>query len=466
MVGQEKSTRRLPFNMYSAEPMESSVAGNTRSKTPLAAGILPASWTIYKLADAKTTFATRRPPFVRRKGQLSIGEARRRVALADKQGRLVENPRVAEFAAHSWDQDDFFWTLDLEGTRWIVKANGGGPQDEVTYRKWLGVREGFSEKPVAFSMKQLENEPETLLPPVAFSTQPSDEKTDTIRVLSHVNRTSEEYSDVEVDEVMEAILSDEVADSATASQKARSVVEVIDLTKASTSMPKKQLDGPGCSGVETRFELNRSKNTKKRAGDISNNDNVTSERLSEQAAKRLRGVNGSKPREQEREETRANAFYTPDSSRPNLDIKDTHDMVRSTERASLDPVISSQDLVIETSRSPPAEGDTRRFESIFEPFTTNPKSDFKNEREISHLYSATPPPVPFRANASASVVPASPRPRWLSRRPMGRCRMIAERILADRNRIVRAAGSGCRQCAENSYECITAPGRKHYAFCT
>ena len=463
--------------MLPTQVIESSVAGNTRSKNPLAAGSLPDTWTIYKLSDARSVFTKRRPPFVQGKGQMNIDEARKRVALADRQGRLLENPRTAQFSAHSWDKNDFFWTLDLEGTRWIVKAYGGGPQGGVTYRKWLGVKEGFSEKPVAFSMKQSENGQQTWPPPVRSSLKPSSEEVETTRVMDYVDITSEEYSDTEIDEVMNAILGDNADRTEPAigavSKKDGSVIEIIDLTQVPRSMPKTQLGLLGVAGGETRFELNRSKKAKKRASDCSSKDNSIPECLPEQAAKRLcasHGVDGNKPFHQEQEEGRPIAFLGLDPSRQDLNITNTHEMIISMERASLDPVTSPEDAAIETHRRPigaTTEGfDTQRSEPTFLPATAHLDWEYKQEREVSHLYSVTPPPAPFLANASAPIVPPSPRPRWLSGRPMGRCRMVAERILADRNRVVRAMGSGCRQCVDYMYECITAPGRKHCAFCT
>ncbi|MCJ1435740.1 hypothetical protein MMC27_005115 [Xylographa pallens] len=475
-VAPNKASRRISFDMLPTEVIESSVAGNTRSKNPLAAGSLPATWTIYKLSDARTAYTTRRPPFVQGKGQLNIDKARRRVALADRQGRLLENPRTAEFLAHSWDKNDFFWTLDLEGTRWIVKAYGGGPQGGVTYRKWLGVRDGFSEKPVAFSIKQLENRQEILPSPVKSSFKSFGEETETIRVMSCVDTTSEGYNDIDVDEFIDAIWSNEAdriepaADAV--SQEARSVMENIDLAQAPRSMPKTQLGFWEISGGETRFELNRSKKAKKRASDCLNEDNSMPECLSEQAAKRLcaiHRVNGNRTLQQDQEEARPTAFSSLDPSRQDLDITDTHEMVRSMQRASLDPVTSPEDTAIETHQCPieaTEAYDAQGSERTLPPATATSDWEYKQEREVSHLYSVTPPPAPFLANASAPIVPPSPRPRWLSGRPMGRCRMVAERILADRNRVVRAAGSGCRQCVDNTYECITAPGRKHCAFCT
>ena len=452
--------------MPQTELTDSTVAGNTRSKNPLAAGTLPATWEIYKLSDASTAFATRRPPFVQQKGLLNIEEARRTVALANKQGHLTEHPRIAEFGAHAWDKNDFFWTLDLEGTRWIVKAYGGGPQGGITYRKWLGVREGFSDKPVAFSMKQSEHRREALPPRfVTFSESHKDGKIDTIRVATNVGPPAVEYDDVDVDEIMAAMLGDEPGKLKSASDTipndAKSIVQIIDLTETPTSVPKKQLDFFRNSARECRFELSRSKKGKKRQIDNFNCNDSLVENTSENGPKRPCITENCMLPEQTQE-------TDDETDILRLDRRDTQDVVESMERASLDPEVSykntaedGHDLLFKTR----VNNSTQHMEAAPIPIASKTYLTLKKGREMSHLYSVTPPPQ-HPANMSASVVPVSPRPKWLSGRPMGRCRMIAERILADRNRIVRAAGSGCRQCAENLYDCITAPGRKHCAFCT
>ncbi|MCJ1404552.1 hypothetical protein MMC11_007778 [Xylographa trunciseda] len=422
--------------------MDSTVAGNTRSKNPLAAASLPATWAIYKLSDAKKAYATRRPPFVQQTGQLNIETARRQVILADKQGHLPEYPRTAEFRAHSWDKNDFFWTLDLEGSRWIVKAYGGGPQGGVTYRKWLGVKEGFSERPVAFSMKQAEK-PQR----VEVLSEPHNEaETDTTRVVAHVDTPSEEYNDIDMDEVMAAILSDEADNiepiAGAINNKASSTIEVIDLTERPTSVPKRQLNSLRNSGGECRFELNRSKKGKKRDSDGSGHDSFSVEGTIENDPKRLRVTKTCQPlvKRLERHNNTEALHFNP--FQPCRNSTAAQDMVQSMQRASLDPadsyehtIMDSYDSCIETR----GKDNTQHVNAAAIPSASTSQLPRKKEREASHLYSVTPPSqASFLANASAIIVPPSPRPRWLSGRPMGRCRMVAERILADRNRVVRA----------------------------
>ncbi|MCJ1285916.1 hypothetical protein MMC26_005258 [Xylographa opegraphella] len=457
--------------MPPSESSQSTVAGNTRSKNPLAAGTLPATWTIYKFADAKSAYTTRRPPFVQQKGELNIENARRIAALADKQGLLPSNIRIAEFRAHEWDKSDFFWTFDLEGTRWIVKAYGGGPQGGVTYRKWLGVEEGFSIKPVAFSMKQAESERKTL-PPRGIVPEPHKEAVfDKIRVATSTDTPSEDYNDLNVDEVMTAILSDEPGEIGSAgknvTEDAMPVQEIIDLTVKPTSIPKRQLGFSKKSGSECRFELQRSKKGKKRQADGSECNNISAEN-SGNGSKRLRVSEKHKILEQAQGTDDDTDILCLDLSQPRLNSKTTQDVVESMERVSLGPEVlygdtagEDHDILVKM----PVNNCVQHTNAAPIPVTWWNYSPLKKERDASHLYSATPPPQ-HPANMGATVAPVSPRPKWLSGRPMGRCRMVAERILADRHRIVRAVGSGCRQCTKNSYECITAPGRKHCAFCT
>ena len=44
-----------------------------------------------------------------------------------------------------------FWTLDLNGHRYIVKAFNGGAQGGMRYRYWAGPEKGFAQKPLAIS---------------------------------------------------------------------------------------------------------------------------------------------------------------------------------------------------------------------------------------------------------------------------------------------------------------------------
>ncbi|MCJ1395234.1 hypothetical protein MMC18_008117 [Xylographa bjoerkii] len=410
---QEMAHRRVLFDMLPTEVTESTIASNTRSKNPLAAATLPATWAVYKLADAKVAYATRRPPFVQRIGQLKTGEARRQVALADKQGRLQETPRTAEFTAHAWDKDEFFWTLDLEGTRWIVKAYGGGPQGGVTYRKWLGVREGFSEKPVAFSMKQVENVRQNLTTRAAGSTEPHNEKqSDTIRVRSFMDIPAEEYPDLEVDDIMAAILSDKASKiesaAGTFNDEAVPVTEVIDLTGGPTSVPKKQLGSSRDFWGERRFELDRTKRGKKRQSDDSGYDSSSAEGTSETGPKRLCVAESHQSPEQPQERRDDGVFVRFHPFQPDLNSIATRDMVKSMERASLDPVAAYKDIAMDSNElriQTPGINCTKHMTAASTPTASKTYVPLKTDREMSHLYSVTPPPQ-NSANISAPVVPA------------------------------------------------------------
>ncbi|MCJ1382437.1 hypothetical protein MMC17_005550 [Xylographa soralifera] len=385
---QEKAHRGVWFDMPSTKFTESTIARNTRSKNPLAAGILPATWAINKLADAKAAYTTRRPPFVQQKGRLNIEKAGRIVTLADKQGRLPENVRIAEFRAHAWDKSDFFWTLDLEDTRWIVKAYGGGPQGGITYRKWLGVRDGFSEKPVAFSLKQAERGGEILPPDVVFPTKPHKKaEIDTIRLATSADTPSEGYSDLDVDEVLAAILSDEPAEielaAKTITDDASPVIEIIDLTARPTSVPKKQLGFEKDSGGECRFELNRSKKGKKRQSDESKYDNSSAGSTSGNVRKRLCVTESSQPLEQAQERDDGINLLRFDPFKPRLDSIVTKDVVESMERASLDPEVSCKATAMNSQEScdkVQGDNDTQHIDAALKPHWS-----LKTERESSQL---------------------------------------------------------------------------------
>ena len=44
-----------------------------------------------------------------------------------------------------------FWTLDLNGTRYIVKPHNGGAQGGMRYLYWVGPDNDFESKPLALS---------------------------------------------------------------------------------------------------------------------------------------------------------------------------------------------------------------------------------------------------------------------------------------------------------------------------
>ncbi|MCJ1259624.1 hypothetical protein MMC24_007463 [Lignoscripta atroalba] len=108
---------------------------------------------VYMLDESREYYRARRPPFVQGKGKTPAG-TRKPIVLATEKGLLPKDPVKAEFVSREWNKDDIFWTLDLGNCRWIVKAFGGAPQGGVTYRSWLGPRKNFSKNPIAFSVKR------------------------------------------------------------------------------------------------------------------------------------------------------------------------------------------------------------------------------------------------------------------------------------------------------------------------
>ena len=125
----------------------------TTKQSPLDATSLPLDHPVYMLEESRMVYESCRPPFVQDKYKCPVG-SRKPVILATRNGHFPEaEPTTAEFVAREWSKTDVFWTLDLDGYRWIVKAFGSGSQG-ATYRKWLGHRNRFSETTVAFFQRR------------------------------------------------------------------------------------------------------------------------------------------------------------------------------------------------------------------------------------------------------------------------------------------------------------------------
>ena len=56
-----------------------------------------------------------------------------------------------KFYLKDWDEHFMFWTLDLNGTRYVVKAFAGTAQGGVRYLYWAGPGKGFEEQPLALT---------------------------------------------------------------------------------------------------------------------------------------------------------------------------------------------------------------------------------------------------------------------------------------------------------------------------
>ena len=73
------------------------------------------------------------PPFLtNRSSKNKIKDPRKPVVLATRTGHLESDAPVSELVLRPWGNKDAFWTLDLDGTRWIIKTGGGGPRGGAT----------------------------------------------------------------------------------------------------------------------------------------------------------------------------------------------------------------------------------------------------------------------------------------------------------------------------------------------
>ena len=144
---------RNVFMLTSDAPLET---GSVSDDDHIAVTPLPINHPIYRLEEArKHHLNRRRPPFVQESRKTRPG-AHRPVLLADANGNLKPGAAKADLICHAWDRNDGFWTLDVQGKRWIVKAFGGGPQGGARYLNWLGPEKNknFGALPVAFSGKR------------------------------------------------------------------------------------------------------------------------------------------------------------------------------------------------------------------------------------------------------------------------------------------------------------------------
>lgn len=109
---------------------------------------LPEDHPIHLEDEARRFFRGRRPPFVivkRRKDPKTV-------VLPTAAGPRAQKPKTAEIVIRSWDESTRFWTLDLNGIRYIVKPFRGAPLAGQKYLYWAGPTLGFDEKPLAFSV--------------------------------------------------------------------------------------------------------------------------------------------------------------------------------------------------------------------------------------------------------------------------------------------------------------------------
>ena len=102
------------------------------------------------LDEAKASFASSRPPFVVRK----TWRIRKHVFLATQDGKFSPTSPEAELVYRSWNHLDDYMTIDLDGKRFIVSGNSGGPPGTYQYHLWLGSRIGRVKKVLAYAGPQ------------------------------------------------------------------------------------------------------------------------------------------------------------------------------------------------------------------------------------------------------------------------------------------------------------------------
>ncbi|KAM0803428.1 hypothetical protein BDR22DRAFT_71062 [Usnea florida] len=113
---------------------------------------LPKDYPIHLLAEAREYYGNNntKPPFVLR---TRPNERLKDVVIPTKHGLRPkrEKTRLGQIVAMDWDEHNMFWTLDLNGRRYVVKPFPGKAQGGMRYLYWAGPRKGFEEKPLALS---------------------------------------------------------------------------------------------------------------------------------------------------------------------------------------------------------------------------------------------------------------------------------------------------------------------------
>ena len=424
------------------------------------------------------------PPFVQTKYTtvLSAIPSRRAVALADKHGRLSATLHVVDLVALDWDLNGYFWTLDVDGKRFVVKAYGGGPQGGITYRRWLGVEEGFSELPVAYSCdaaRKLEGnmveveDGETVGRDQGIDVHGGLNADDDERIdvgMEHGTKIKPTFGSV-MDDVAATLLDDGKGEG-------KSVIGLIEedpidverrsyttLTPSASMSKKYTICGYNKNG-EPRYELNRLKKGRKRRSEDSPTVTIRSEESAECDAKRLCASNSTLLDDyQQQDHNQPQRGRIPVSDH-NQCQDDSTRQVNSTQLASLEPCVDGEKAPIQILEVSSTDEDVSYLHQLYNAASAPQAMSFVKKGDLkAYINPLHKTPCKEATTRYKVASPNSPRPSWLRGRSMGKTRMMAERILADKHRIVHPAGRGCQQCNSLSQACITAPGRKHCAFC-
>ena len=132
---------------YATEAKRATTKNDLLNTTTANVTPLPEDHPIEYLDEAEALYVKSRPPFVVQQTRLP----RRRVLLATEDGRFSATSNEAEVVYRTWDSLDDFPTLDLNGKRFIVMGNAGGPPGGYQYHLWLGSGVGRVKKVIAYS---------------------------------------------------------------------------------------------------------------------------------------------------------------------------------------------------------------------------------------------------------------------------------------------------------------------------
>ena len=112
---------------------------------------LPDGTPAFHYLEAKIHYRFSHPPFLQKKKASAITSTP--AILATRSGEYPEEHTKVNIITRTWDDKAAYWTLDLDGKRWIVKNFSGGPFGGARIIPWLGNDRGFANKPLAFVIK-------------------------------------------------------------------------------------------------------------------------------------------------------------------------------------------------------------------------------------------------------------------------------------------------------------------------
>ena len=144
--GTVEETTDDTINGKSNDTIEDSSGQHIHSDPSVSTHKLPADHPVYMIDEARRYYKGQQPPFI-----LTKRQDPKTVVIPTSTGHRARNPETAEIVLRSWGKSAFFWTLDLNGIRYIVKPYRGAPLAGQKYLRWAGPNVGFDENPIAFS---------------------------------------------------------------------------------------------------------------------------------------------------------------------------------------------------------------------------------------------------------------------------------------------------------------------------